>query len=231
MSGPIDIIKKSFQIFFEKNNLIYFLKIYSPLIPFAIFFYFQDTYLNRFTQSLDLTSAEKLLAGSTWLVVLAILVGLAYLVISFWVNAAGIKGVAGVVGEGATDFRTTYKLALRVLWPYSLLSILLTVIISIGFFLLIIPGILFLVWYHFAAYELLTKEVGVGAAMKGSKQLVKGRFWPVFGRFIVFGIFQVLVSIFFGLIPSSLGGIIQPFFGALLILPYFLLYKELLAGS
>lgn len=229
LSSPTGLIKESFNIFFKKENLVFFLKIYAPLVPFAIFFYFQDSYINKFTQNLDISNISNVFSTLGWLPVLSLVIGLGFLIISFWTSAAGIKGVAEIVGGGQRDVRTTYQFAWRKLWIFSLLSIVVGFLVGLGFLLLIIPGIILMVWYHFSAYELLTKDVGVRAAMGGSKHLVSGRFWPVFGRIIVFGLFGILVKIFFGIFPSGLGSIIQPLSGPLIILPYFLLYRELSA--
>lgn len=227
MSGPIDLIKKSFQIFFEKKNLVYFLKIYLPLLPFAVFFFFENSYANRIVQNLNLSDPQSFLNSLGWLPVFGLVVGLGYLIVSFWIGAAGIKAVSNAVNGGELGVKETYRFSWNKLWIFSLLSILVGLLVGVGYLLLIIPGIIFTVWYHFSGFEILTKDVGIGAAMSGSKRLVSSKFWPVFGRFIVFAIFGILAQIVFDILPAGTGSIIQPLFGALFILPYFLLYKEL----
>lgn len=228
LSGPIKLIKESLILFFKKNNLLYFLRIYGILIPFNIFFYFQGNILSG--NNVNVTDPTQLLAKNAWTIWASIPVGLAYLIISFWIGASGIKATANVVEGLNLNFGETLKFAWNKLWAFSLLSIVVGLITSIGFILLIVPGILFLVWYHFSSFEFMTKNVGIKAAMGGSKKLVSGKFWPVFGRLIIFGIFGILIQAVLSLIPLSLGNIIQPLFGGLLILPYFLLYRELSNG-
>ncbi len=41
LSSPIDLIKKSCQIFFKKENFIYFIKIYAVLLIFYTFILFR----------------------------------------------------------------------------------------------------------------------------------------------------------------------------------------------
>lgn len=56
-----------------------------------------------------------------------------------------------------------------------------------GFLLFIIPGLIFLVWFSFAAIIAVIEGKGV-SAIKESKALVAGRFWPVAGRLFVLSI-------------------------------------------
>lgn len=231
LTSPIETLKKSIAVFFKKENLVYFIKIYALLFPFALFFLFQDRFIKIPTGGFNVSEASQILSGAGWLIWLSIPIGLAYLVISFWISAAGIKAVANVLEGLPLDFRQTLSFTWKKLLMFSLLSIVVGLIISLGFVLLIIPGIIFLVWYRFSSFEFMTKDAGIGASLSGSKKLIAGRFWPVLGRMIVFGIFGMLLQIVFGLIPLNLGSLVQPFFGALFILPYFFLYKELSSGG
>lgn len=203
------------------------MKIYAALIIFGIYFFYEGSLVSINVSNLSVAEVGLLLSKYGWLLGVGVIVRLAFLIISFWISAAGIKAVAEVVGGTQASLREVFGFAWKKLWIFSLLSIVVGIITGLGFLLLIIPGILFLVWFRFSSFEIMTKEVGVGEAMGNSKKLVSGRFWPVFGRILVFGIFGILVSIAFSVIPMGIGDIISPVFGALLLLPYFLLYKEL----
>lgn len=227
LSPPMSIIKKSLQLFFTKANLVYFLKIYSVLIPFSLLTFFQDKYFATQAENLSALNFGTLFNGSPWVIYAYIIIGIIYLVLSFWVSAAGIFAVDKVVTGGTLDAKAAFSETKRLLWPYSLLLILLAVITGIGFILLIVPGVLFMVWYSFTGFELITKSEGIKLSMKKSKELVVGRFWPVFGRIALYGLFTMLFQIAISLLPFSIGTIISPLLGALLVLPYFLLYKEL----
>lgn len=87
-----------------------------------------------------------------------------------------------------------------------------------------------MVWFHFSGFELVTKGAGIKQSMGKSKSLVAGKFWKVFARFLVFGLFGVLVQMVLSLLPFGLAGVVMPLLGALFLLPYFLLYKELSTG-
>lgn len=228
LSNPVELIKKSLQIFFKKENLIYFLKIYAILIPFIIITYLFDLYTHNFNFGFNLASISQTFGALPLIFLIFVsIVGLGYLIVSFWVGAAGILAVANVINGTVLPFKEVLRAAWKKLWIFSILNIVVGFVITLGSLLLIIPGIIFLVWYQFSKFEILTKDVGIGAAMGGSKRLVAGRFFPVFGRILVFGLFGIIIEIAAGAIPFGIGSLIQPFLGPLFILPTFLLYKEL----
>lgn len=71
------------------------------------------------------------------------------------------------------------------LWPVLYTSILVALLIIVGTIALIVPGIIFMVWYVFSTYEVLFDGKRGGAALKSSKALVLGRWWKMLWRLIV----------------------------------------------
>ncbi|HYD03652.1 MAG TPA: hypothetical protein VEC16_05120 [Alphaproteobacteria bacterium] len=61
--------------------------------------------------------------------------------------------------------------------------------------LLIIPGIIFLVYWAFTMPSLITKDLKFKKAMDYSKSVVKGRWWKALGYGIVFALIPILVHI------------------------------------
>lgn len=113
---------------------------------------------------------------------------LAYFYSHIYVTATRILWTG--YGQEYTNTLSTTKLILSFLF----VSIFSSLIIGIGFLLLIIPGIMFLTWYQFAQYTLLIDNQHGLKALKTSKELVKGRFWAVLGRMILLMIIFVVFS-------------------------------------
>jgi hypothetical protein len=227
LSSPIDLIKKSFEIYFKKENAIYFLKIYSLLLPFSIVSMVLGNFVSSHTQGITSeVDAVRIFASFGWAMALMVIINLASIVVYFWVNASGIIGVSNIISGGKLTVREVLNLAWKKLWKLALLGIVAGLITVLGFLLLIVPGVLFVVWFSFASYILIIEGLGVKASMQQSKELVKGRFWPVLGRLFVFGIFADLLQSFLSFIPF-VGSFIAALLGALYILPNYLLYKEL----
>lgn len=216
LSSPVKLIKESFQIFLKKENLIYLLEIYLPLVPFAIF----SAVEQYFFKSSQLISWES---GTS------LVVGIVYLLVYFLVGVAGICAVGNILSARPLSFGTTYESARKSFWKFSLLSIFMFLIIAGGFILLIIPGVIFSVWFMFSGFTLIEKNTKVTEALSQSKSLVKGNFWKVLGRGLVFGIFFGVLQVLVGYIPYGVGSVLTSLAGALLILPSYLLYRELSA--
>lgn len=117
-------------------------------------------------------------------------------------------------GIPAAPIKEELKKSLPLLWPSILASLLGGLIILGGMFLLIIPGIIFSIWYAFVVYAVAIDNQRPIEALRASKSLVVGRWWAVCIKFIVpgiiFGILTLIVESIIGKILSSLGQGISP---------------------
>lgn len=69
------------------------------------------------------------------------------------------------------------------LWTPFLLAYALTALIELaGIFLLIVPGIIFFVWFEFAAIIVVLERTPILASLSTSRELSRGRFWQVLWR-------------------------------------------------
>lgn len=216
ISGPVDLIKKSLNLFTKKENMIYLLKIYLPLLPFSIFHLFQ----NNLVKQPSLQSAD--IASTAIVVITNFIFSLVYV----WVAISGIEGVRRIVASESLNIAETFKVGLKKYWKFLFLGLILLLIYILGFALLIVPGVIFSVWFTFARFILLDNNLTIMESLKKSKEMVSGNFFKVWGRLIVFGLFSILVQIVFGIIPYA-GSVIISLLGGLLIMPSYLLYKEL----
>ena len=209
LSSPVKLIKDSFKVFFEKKNLVYFASIYLLLIPFQILFYFQGD------------------VKSTPLIGVVVLVNILYLFVYLLTLAAGISAIKRVVDKEPLDVKKTFVFAWKNLWKFSILVTLVFLATLGGVLLLIIPGIIFGVWLSFSNFVFIDKGLGAKASMGKSRELVKGKFWAVFGRLFIFGLFSGLAGGVVSVIPFGIGSALVALAGALFMLPSYLLYKEL----
>jgi hypothetical protein len=76
----------------------------------------------------------------------------------------------------------------RMLIPLIVTAVLTFITVVIGLVLLIIPGVLFYVWFALSAQAVAMGEGRYFSAMGRSRRLVKGSWWRVFGILIVIGI-------------------------------------------
>lgn len=223
ISGPIGLIRESFEIFFKRKNFLYFIKIYLPFFVFSLFQVLQRS--SNFESELAKGNFQYF-SDKPFLIAFVILMGAIGLVLGIWFGAASLESILRVVNSETLSFRDTYKKAWRYAFKLFLAGLLIGVIVLAGLVLLVIPAVIFATWFVFTRFGIAQDNLGVVAALKQSKSLVSGRFWKVFGRLIVFMFFAILGQIVFSIIPF-IGAAIGGLFGALFALPYLLLYKEL----
>lgn len=124
------------------------------------------------------------------------LVALAALIISALVNL----GILYAVVEN-TPVLKSIKKAWRNIWGYWWIMILSGLIVMGGAIFLLVPGIIFAVWFMMAQYIfVLENKRGLDALLR-SKEYVQGHGWDIFGKIMYF----ILISLII-LIAAAIGG-------------------------
>lgn len=217
LSSPFKLIGDSFNIFFAKKNFIFFVSIFliSTVVQ-AI-----QIFLSPWFYS-DLGFPD-----STPIVVAFFVFEILYLIVYILTSVAGVIAVKKVVLGEMLGFKETMSFAWKKMLGFLLLTILVFLITFGGSILLIIPGIIFAVWFSFSKFIFIDQELSIKTSLGKSREIIKGRFWPVFYRLSMFLIFSVAVGSSLSFIPLGLGSAVSTLISALFILPLFLLYKEL----
>jgi len=139
---------------------------------------------------------------------LGILVGMIFGVIVAVVNLTiTIRIYHRLIGEEKT-FKESFDILKKRLGALVITSIIGTIFL-LGLYLLIIPGIIFSVYWIFAAYSVLFREKKGKKALNYSKSLVSGNWGRVFVYMLVVTIIVVVASLAFGLlllIPNLISG-------------------------
>lgn len=134
--------------------------------------------------------------------------------------------LAAAVAYRVSGDKEATKRAVSKLWTIFWTSILVGIMMILGFVALIIPGILIAVWSSQTTYAIIFENKSGLSAYKRSKELVKGRFWPVLGRLM----FVVLPVIPISIIGAILlpGAIIGSLLTTMVYMPIVLIYEYLL---
>ncbi len=112
--------------------------------------------------------------------------------------------------------------------PFLIASILVSLVVGVGFLLLIIPGIIFSVWLTFVSYTVICEDKRNFGALKRSKELVKGYWWQVLGRIICLSVIMVICSFLSQLIFQVFGAIVFSVLSSPFGVVYsYLIYKDL----
>ncbi len=216
LKGPIEYIKEAWKIYTKKENFIFFVRIMSIVVLLVTSVGFVFGYL--FPQQ----SWENIQYENPIMIVVFIVLILASVILGLWTQTATYFSILKL---GQTE-KEVFKLGFSKMLKFFLVSLVVGLIVLLGLILLIIPAIIFGTWYSFSVWLVLDKGMGIGEALKTSKTMVKGNFWRILGRSIIFGLFTFFISILTSLIPY-IGGLIVSFIAPLYMLPFFLLYKDL----
>lgn len=221
ISSAQDLIKKSLYIFFKKKNLAYFVKLMLVILVLT----FGTGILSFFISGGFGAFLPDFVKNPAWAVLFLILF-IVFVVIGIWTQAAIYESVKMVVKGEPLNMRKTLKVGWRKSGKFFLVGFLSMLIVFVGLVLLIVPGIIFAVWFSFSRFVVIKEGLGVRASLKRSRELVRGRFWPILGRYLVFFVVYLLFQIALGLVPyigTFAGIVLAPLF----ILPSYLLYQEL----
>ena len=108
-----------------------------------------------------------------------------YSVISWFFSIFWQISFICAVKEGGGGVLAFFKNGLIKIFPFIWISFLMGLIIFSGFILLIIPGIIFSVWFSLSYYVLVWEDLRGFSAIKASKDLVLNYWWRVVWRYFV----------------------------------------------
>jgi uncharacterized membrane protein len=220
LKTPIEYIKEAWIIYTKKENFIFFIRIMAILSIISFIFGLANGYFfpADYLKDGDFSNVP-LFVGFILISILSIVFGL-------WSQSTSYFAVIKMGEPEKEVFKIGFKKILRFL----VISFTLGIIFVFGALLLIIPAIIFGVWYSFSMWLVLDKEMGVFESLRASKMLVNGRFWKILGRSAIFGLFSIVISIVVSIVPF-VGEFAVSFLSPLFMLPFYLLYRDLSINS
>ncbi len=166
------------------------------------------------------------------LVPLVLSIFIVTLVFSPIAQGSATKMASEQVEKGQADLGMSVRFAISRLLQIWALSIVVGVIVFLGFIALIVPGIILAIMFSLAFPVLIIENKGVFDSMGRSRELVGNRWLKTFATFLVLGIIVIIASTIVGAITSPLGvpgpvvnGLLsafyQPLFPILLVVYYY----------
>lgn len=119
----------------------------------------------------------------------------------------------------------------NIIWPFFLTSVLSGLLTFLWFLLLIIPGIIFGVYYMLAEYIVVDKNISGMNAVRMSKKYIEGLWWPVFTSILglaAVGIIVYIASSIIGVAFGPAGESVSSILLNIFFTPYSLIYMFLL---
>lgn len=127
------------------------------------------------------------------------------------------------------DLKTT-------LWKLFITYVIYIVLLVLLFLLLIVPGIIFMVYWYVFSYVVLDQGLSGMNALKKSKEMIKGNWWKTFALFVIAILISGVISsissgissgnsLISGLLMAIFSGVISVYFGYVAVAYYFNLKK------
>jgi hypothetical protein len=136
----------------------------------------------------------------------------------FWGTAA----FTCAVSERTIGIKDALERGWKKVWSFIWLFSILSFIVTGGFLLFLIPGIIFLVWFIFSQFILVSEgNIGMDAMLR-SKEYVKGNWFDVFLRLFVIGLIYMVVN----MVPF-IGPILSIVFFPFMMIFIYLIYHDL----
>lgn len=146
--------------------------------------------------------------------------------IAFLFNSWQMSSLINIVSQKKLAGLPVFEI-IKKSWPrvkkMFLALLLTTLIIMVGYMLLIIPGIIFGLWLSQVFFLIMIKDLSIVDAMKKSKELVKGNMWKVF-LYNLAAIALMYVFIIGANIIPFLGMLIAPLLG-IVITPLLIIFQ------
>lgn len=216
MKKTTEYVKESWSIYTKKENFIFFARIMAVLVivSTALGYIFSYFFPAAYWENFD--------AGNIQMTAPFLIPGIITTIVGFWIQSTKYMSIIKMGKKEKEIFMLGYKK----MWKYFAITFVFGLIIAFGLVVLIIPAIIFGIWYQFSVFLVLDKGLRVKDALKKSKLMVKGKFWKLLWINLGFGIFGLLASILLSLIPY-VGNLAISFVSPLFMLPSYLLYRDL----
>src|SRR5437016_3220795 len=143
------------------------------------------------------------LFGALFLLLVVIFV--VNIVFSTIAESSAIRLASEQITKGQVSLGASIRFAVSRLLSIWALSIIVGIIVVLGFIALIVPGIILGIMFSLALPVLLIENKGVTESMGRSRQLVSHRWAKTFGTFLVLGIIVLIASLIFSAITAPLG--------------------------
>lgn len=216
LKRPAEYIKEAWDIYTKKENFIFFARVMAVIVLVTTSVGYLFNYL--FPEQ----SWENIQNQNPIMIIIFFVLVLISIISGLWTQTATYFSIIKIGRAEQEVFKLGFSKMLRFLS----VSLVVGLITLLGLVLLIIPAIVFGVWYSFSVWLVLDKGMKISEALKTSKAMVKGKFWKVLGRSVVFGLFTLFISILTSVIPY-VGSLATSFVAPLFMLPFYLLYKDL----
>lgn len=165
----------------------------------------------------------------------AFLVGIIAMILELFAHGMTVGMAKEAIDTGSTSLNNGINIAISRFVPLLVAAIIVSIIVTIGFMLLIIPGLIAAFLFMFTFVAIVVDNMGAVEAMKKSIEVIKSRLSDAIILFIVLivvGVIFIIANMILNVIPllgQLLGMILMGIFGGYISVVIVMAYRELTA--
>ncbi|MBI4065111.1 hypothetical protein HY409_01980 [Candidatus Gottesmanbacteria bacterium] len=211
LAPPISLLRQALGVYLSKKYQAWFF--FLGLLPTIV----------SFLLSFSIAFFQGTFSEIAFVLVLLLIIGaLITAIVSIWYYVFLYRFIVIAVQGESIDIGQLAGQAWKRIAKLITTNIMMMLFILLGLILLIIPGLVFIVWYYFAPIIAIIEDPKIDA-LKESKNLVRGTFWPVTGRIVIFSCVAIVPSVLLQQLSpylSLMWQIFAPYFTLLTFLFY-----------
>ncbi|MDP2925237.1 MAG: hypothetical protein Q8N99_02580 [Nanoarchaeota archaeon] len=206
-----DILRESYKEYKDNFRVYFPLILLLSIIP-SLFITTGSFLISSKSLSLgDKPSFEQLQGFVTQNFYLMLLFALGIIIVIILGNLLYSSLIYNVMNKKKyMNFSDTIKGGKRFFWIYLGFVIVICLLLIGLIILLIIPAIIFGIYWIYSPFILIGEKKGIIESLKESKKLVKTRWWKTFGKVLSLALFLILAYIIFGILSIFFNFLINP---------------------
>ncbi len=229
LPGSMAIFSQAWTIYKQRLGTFLGVMVIPMLIMIAVF----DIFVGGGFLGINLLSSKFAADGIGLFILLTILFFVIIFISQNWGQTALLYAIKD--SQEKIGVMESYRRGWHKIFSYWWVSLLVGFITLSGFLLLIVPGIIFTIWFSLAVFILVAEDLkGMNALLK-SKEYVKGKWGGVFWRFFfIVGISSIIFLVpilIFSLLNIPLGVEISQFVIGLFLTPLIMTYGFLVYSN
>ncbi len=197
-----EILGMSWQDYKINFNSIFRFTIFFVLIPLVALTAFQLIWIgfdaNLLKYSLNPYVEENIGLSGIYFLSFSSILGIVYLFITLF----AYSGLTFASLKKKFSFKDLIREGKSHYWGYFGLIIVECIFLFGLTLLLVVPGVIFLVYWSLSAYVYGDEKIGILKSLKRSRQLVRGNWWRVFGYLILIFLIMGAIGLILSLIAS-----------------------------
>ncbi len=197
MASPWALLKQALQLFI--SNFVYFLKFW--LVQVGLSIAAVIVIVIPMTINGAIINISRVSVWSVGFLVIGVTVAIALFT---WLTAAMYSQAKTVVESNPKPIKELLGLGWQIAAKLFVTMLIYSLLVGLGFLLLIIPGVILMVWFWLTMPVLLWEGKSGWSALTRSRQIVQGKFWRVLG-YVLFPILIIIIlQSIIGLVTDSL---------------------------